>query len=316
MSPTDPPYSNLDLVERVDRWPYFDRDPDAYKQHMLSYYYFFVDGIKRPLGYMHHSFVEQMPWPDFWAVDHGKRTATLKTGTDFETRTRLMKETMRAGIESPKVSVFPKWHNELFAIYDANGEHVFSLDGTGLSGFGVINYGVHVIGYRHTSKGTEYCVPRRAKTKSTYPNMLDNTVGGSLSAGESPIECMVRECEEELSMKPEYTRANLKPCGTISWSTDRLDDGSVGCQHQVQYLYEMEIGEDTVLEIGDGEVGEINWKSLDQVRAALSNGEFKLNCAMTWLAFLIRNGHITAEDEPKLVEICSRLHRKLDLFVI
>lgn len=27
------------------------------------------------------------------------------------------------------------------------------------------------------------------------------------------------------------------------------------------------------------------------------------------------HGHITAEDEPHLLEICSRLHRKHDLFI-
>jgi len=30
----------------------------------------------------------------------------------------------------------------------------------------------------------------------TYPNMLGNTVGGSLATGKKPIDCMVRKCEE------------------------------------------------------------------------------------------------------------------------
>ncbi|KAJ8131267.1 hypothetical protein O1611_g2356 [Lasiodiplodia mahajangana] len=308
-------FSNLELVERVDRWPYFSKDPDAYRQHMLNYYYFFVEGFKQPLGYMYHSFVKQMPWPKFWAIDHEKRTVTLNTGkADFDGRNKLIEETIQAGMKS---KVFRKWRGELFRVSDANGEPVFDFDGAALDRFGVINYGVHMIGYVHGTEGTKYWVPRRSHTKSTAPNMLDNTVGGCLRAGEDPFACMIRESEEELCLKPEDTSAKLKPCGTISWSIDQNDDGSVGGQHQVQYLYEMDFGDiQPEIEKADGEVGAISLRTLDEVRDALYNGEFKLNCAMTWLAFLIRNGHITAEEEPKIVEICSRLHRKLDLFMV
>ena len=97
---------------------------------------------------------------------------------------------------------------------------------------------------------------------------------------------------------------------------DRAGDGQTSCQHQVQYLVEVELNEDTVPKIGDGEVRGIILMTLDEVRSALANGECKMNCANTWLAFLIRHGHITVENEPNLVLICSRLHRKLYLFIV
>lgn len=91
--------------------------------------------------------------------------------------------------------------------------------------------------------------------------------------------------------------------------------GSPGCQLQTQYLYEMELQAGMVPRIGDGEVAELALMTIDEVRDSMRNGEFKLNCNMTWLAFLIRHGHLTAENEPDFLEICARLHRRHDLFI-
>ena len=109
---------------------------------------------------------------------------------------------------------------------------------------------------------------------------------------------------------------NVRSCGTLSYAMDRTDEGREGCQFQVQYLYEMEVGEGIVLRPNDGEVEDITLKILDEVVHALRRGEFKLNCGMTWMAYLVRHGIVNAENEPNLVEICSRLHRKHDFFIV
>ncbi|KAF2677169.1 hypothetical protein K458DRAFT_320302, partial [Lentithecium fluviatile CBS 122367] len=136
--------------------------------------------------------------------------------------------------------------------------------------------------------------PRRAKTKMSYPSKLDNTVGGSLSTWGKPLDCMVRECEDELCLDPAFTRANLKACGTASHSMDQPDDGQTSCQHQVQYLFEIEFKQEMRRQISDGEVREIHLTNL----------------------FLVRYGHITAENTPDLGEMCSSLRCKLDLFIV
>lgn len=84
---------------------------------------------------------------------------------------------------------------------------------------------------------------------------------------------------------------------------------------KVQYLYEIELRRSIVPRIGDGEVGELHLMNIDEVREAMKNGEFKLSCNMTYLAFLIRHGYINAENEPHLPEICARLHRRHQLFI-
>lgn len=258
-----------------------------------------------------------MPWPHYWKINHEKRFLTMTSTQNFEQRTKLMEETLRRGTESKSIEGLKNWANELFPVYATDGEHVLDFDGVGVDLFGVVNYSVHMLGWVTTKNGVKkYWVPRRSMTKMSYPGMLDNTVGGSLSSGEKPIDCIIRECEEEISLDPAYTRANIKACGTVSYQMTKTDRGEPGCQLQVQYLYEMEFAEEVIPKIGDGEVGEIHLKTLDEVKAALANGEFKLNCAMTWLSYLIRHGLLTPENEPDLIEICSRLHRKHDLFIL
>ena len=100
------------------------------------------------------------------------------------------------------------------------------------------------------------------------------------------------------------------------YAMDRTDEGGEGCQFQVQYLYEMEVGEEIMLRPNDGEEEEFRLMGLDEVYHALRHGEFKLNCGMTWMAYLVRHGIVNAENEPDLVEICSRLHRRHDLFIV
>ena len=174
-----------------------------------------------------------------------------------------------------------------------------------------------MIAYVNTKEeGRKFWVPRRSRTKMSYPGMLDNTVGGSLKSGEKPIDCIVREAAEEGAIPESYTRENVRACGTLSYQMDRTDDGRPGCQHQVQYLYEMELQEGIVPKPFDGEAEEFMLMSLDEVVHALRRGKFKLNCGMTWMAYLVRHGFVNAENKPNLVEICSRLNRKHDIFIV
>ncbi|KAK5655314.1 hypothetical protein OQA88_5881 [Cercophora sp. LCS_1] len=247
-----------------------------------------------------------MEWPEYWEIDPEKRYLTFQTVADFETRSRLMDETLRINHESKKVPALHRWANEEFPIYTSTGEHVLDFDGCGVDMFGIVNYSVHLTGWVMTAEGIKEWVPRRAMTKMSFPGMLDNTVGGSLATGEKPIDGIVRECDEEICLAPAYTRSNIRACGTLSFHLTVTDLLEPACQHQVQYLYEIELGHDIVPKIGDGEVGELNLLTIEQLVAAMRNGEVKLTCNMTYLAFLIRHGYINAENEPDLVEISLR----------
>lgn len=152
-------------------------------------------------------------------MDHEKHVLKLYSPNDFQQRTRLVHDTLRSGHDSGKFEVLRRWNQELFAIYDSGGQHIMNIVGSGLPFFGVIVFGIHMIA--HT--GLKYWVPRRSKTKTNYPGQLDNTVGGSLASGEKPVNCIIRESAEEAALPENYTRANLKPCGALSYQMSRID---------------------------------------------------------------------------------------------
>ncbi|KAI3320969.1 NUDIX hydrolase domain-like protein [Xylariaceae sp. AK1471] len=251
MPAPQPPFINLELVELVDSWPYFTKDPEAYKQHMQDYHYFLIDGYNKRFRYIHNSFA-----------------------------------------------------NDLFPLYSSTREHALDMNGCGVDMLGIVNYSIHMICWVMTVEGMKLWVPHRALTKMSFPGKLDNTVGGSLASGESPIDGIVRECEEELCLEPSYVRANIRPCGINSFQLPVTDLVEVGCQHQ-----------DIVPRIGDGEVGEVQLITIDEVQQAMREGQFKLTCNLTYITFLIRHGYINAEKEPSLVELSSRLNRYYTLFV-
>ena len=173
-----------------------------------------------------------------------------------------------------------------------------------------------MIAYTKTKDGLKYWVPRRSKTKMSYPGKLDNTVRGSLASGEKSVDCTFRESAKEASLPESYTRANFISCGALSYQMSRTDAGKPGCQHQVQFLYDLELPQHMVPKPCNGEVEEFGLKSLAEVQDALAAGNFKCNCAMTWMAYFIRHGIVKAENESNLGGNCSRLHRKLDIFMM
>lgn len=102
---------------------------------------------------MHNHFIGQMEWPEYWVIDHDNRFLTLISGSDFDTRTSLMKETLCKNYESQKVPALRHWANEEFLLYSSTGEHVLDLDGCGVDMFGIVNYSVHMIGWVTTAEG-------------------------------------------------------------------------------------------------------------------------------------------------------------------
>jgi 8-oxo-dGTP pyrophosphatase MutT (NUDIX family) len=145
--------------------------------------------------------------------------------------------------------------------------------------------------------------------------MLDNAVAGGIASGESPFESLVRECGEEASLDEELVRTRAKACGTVTYwyiRDERAGGETNLMQPEVQYVYDLELPEGTTPKPGDDEVEEFYLWSVEEVQEAMRKGEFKPNCAMVVLDFLIRHGILTTESERDYIEIVSRLHRKLE----
>ena len=258
-----------------------------------------------------------MPWGDIWDFDFARRRITP---APHRHTSNLQGDVIRETLEKAKVKdafkVLKGWRNELYPIYGHGNsyETSISIERAGSPLFGINTYGVHMTVYVNTPKGMKIWVPRRASNKQTYGGMLDNTVAGGLSVGEKPFECLVREAAEEASFSEQLIRSNAKACGTVSYFyiRDERAGGETGLlQPESQYIYDMEIGPNVIPEPGDNEVEDFYLWTIDEVKKALAEGQFKPNCAMVLLDFFIRHGILTAEKEKDYTEIVSRLHRKL-----
>ena len=214
--------------------------------------------------------------------------------------------------EKGTFKVLKDWANEVFPVYGPNKELVLGIERAAAPLFGVVTYGVQLLAFQENTEGVSLWIARRKKTKRTYPSMLDSTVGGSLPTGESPFECLVRECEEEASFPEELIREKAIAVGTVNYLSisDERRGGEVGllCP-EVQFTYEMKIPEDIIPKPGDNEAEEIMLLSIDDLKVALGKGEFTPANGCIVLDFFVRHGILNFENEKDYIEIASRLHR-------
>ncbi|KAJ5946862.1 hypothetical protein N7454_003701 [Penicillium verhagenii] len=310
--------SNLELIVECDNFPYYEDNRAAYTENLNNYHAFRVNGYDATLGYILNSVVEKFPWsPDYWAVDSAAKTVTLTTPADAtpEQRSKLVGESILEAVKIDAFEVLKGWRNEKYPVYGPAGEFLLDMERCASPLFGVVSYGAHMTGYVEDADGIKFWVPRRSKTKQTYPSMLDNTVAGGMCTGEKPFECIVREAMEEASLPEDVVRASITPVGVVTYShvRDVRAGGETGLsQPEVEYVYDLKLDPSVIPRPGDNEVEEFHLWTVDQVKEALARGEFKPNCAFVMIDFFIRRGILTAENEPDYLDIMSRLHRRLE----
>ncbi|KAM5476143.1 putative thiamine diphosphokinase [Microsporum audouinii] len=309
--------SNLDLVNECDVFPYYHDNPATYQKYRAKYHAFKISGYEETFGLILNSIVDKFPWPqDLWEVDGEQQTVTLLAPEDATEpqRSALIAQTLETAAKSGKVEVLKGWRNELYPIYGPQKELVASVERAGSTLFGILSYGVHMTVYTQDEQnGIQVWVPKRAKTKQTYPGMLDNTVGGGIATGEEPFESLVREAMEEASLPEDIVRRDAKCCGCVTYTyvRDERAGGETGLlQPECEYVYDLQLDPSVIPKPCDAEVEDFWLWTVDQVKEALSNGEFKPNCAIVLIDFFIRHGLLTPENETDYLEILARIHRR------
>ncbi|SCU91692.1 LAME_0E13476g1_1 [Lachancea meyersii CBS 8951] len=214
------------------------------------------------------------------------------------------------------------WRDEFYAVY-CKDRKPYVLVERALSGLlGIVTYGVHVNGFvRNPTTGEiKIWVPRRSATKATWPSLLDNTIAGGLGYPYGIYETVVKESQEEASLPKNLIEPHIRSVGAVSYfyfqgnalngekRFDSLDSLITG---EIEYLYDLELPPDVTPRPNDDEVESFKLMSLQETIDALKSKEFKPNCALVMLEFLIRHGYVNSENEPNYMEIISRVHRRL-----
>jgi len=253
-------------------------------------------------------------------VNRSARTITAFTQPTEKERSSAVAATCDFWRANKTFEVLAGWRDELYPVYDetVEGGKVYDIERSASCLFGVVTYGIHMTAYvraKDEKHGIKIWVPRRAKTKSTYGGMLDNTVAGGIASGEDPWECLIRESEEEASLPEELVRAKAESKGTITYvyiREPRAGGESGLVQPECQYVYDLELPEEVIPKPNDSEVECFYLWSIEEVQAAMGRGEFKPNCALLVLDFFVRRGILNEGNEGNYGEIKKRLHRELE----
>ncbi|XP_061543216.1 thiamin pyrophosphokinase 2 [Phycodurus eques] len=208
----------------------------------------------------------------------------------------------------PSLRCLKGWRNERFNVMDKFSDPpVMWMERAATSLFGVKRYGVHINGYIVSNSGEVFMwLARRSPTKQTYPGLLDNMAAGGLAAGVSIKHTLVKECQEEACI-PEALAEKAHPVSTVSYT---YEDGE-GVFSESQFIFDLELPPAFKPRVGDGEVQEFYLLPIEKVKELLATEDFKPNCAMVVLDFLIRHSFIEPDREPFYQEFVSGLHQAL-----
>jgi 8-oxo-dGTP pyrophosphatase MutT (NUDIX family) len=197
------------------------------------------------------------------------------------------------------------WRDEPYAVLSSDRRReLFRMERAAVPRFGVAAFGVHLNGVVRRDGALLMWIGRRSPHKHTAPLKLDQIVAGGIAAGHGPRETLLKEAAEEAAM-PAALAERARPAGIVRYRSEREE----GLRNDILYVYDVELPADFVPRNTDGEIIEFFLLPIDEVVARVRDGdEFKFNCALVVIDFLVRQGLIGPEDGD-YVDIVAGLHR-------
>ena len=144
------------------------------------------------------------------------------------------------------------WRNERCRIED-----LFDIERAAARPFGLTTQAVHVNG---VVRGKGMWIARRSASKATDPGLLDNVVGGGMTAGLSQMEVLVKEAWEEAGIDAALARR-----ATTGGTARVLREVPEGVQSEIVHVYDLELPASFTPRNQDGEVSEFVLLPLEKV---------------------------------------------------
>lgn len=243
-------------------------------------------------------------WPDQFRVEAG-RVDWYGAPTGFAARTLALAEVVRTLVAAGLIQPL---HGESYAVTPGRRDQARCLiDRIAAPWFGVRAFGQHLNGFVRTGQGeTELWIGRRAADRRVYPLHLDNLVAGGLPHGVGLRDNLRKECREEADIPPALADQAVA-VGAVTYCREARE----GLKPDVMYCYDLELPDDFVPRCTDGEVQAFHRLPLTEVaRLVRDTDEFKLNCNLVVLDFLVRHGGLDQE-HPDYLPIVQGLRSPL-----
>ncbi len=255
------------------------------------------------VGWVRHTFAERLAaFPEGFAV--GPDSVELAPGQDsFAARTKVVERVLRTLAETGEIT---GWRDEPYPVVPARGKApLLQVERAACPYLGIRAWGVHMNGFVRRADGLHLWVARRARGKATYPGKLDNMVAGGQPIGLGLMENLIKECAEEAGIPAALARRAV-PVGVISYRHETPE----GVKPDQQYCFDLELPETFEPRNVDGEVEAFMLWPVERVAETVrETTEFKFNCNLVIIDFLIRHGVIRPDDEPDYAELCLGLRR-------
>ncbi|XP_078064309.1 thiamine pyrophosphokinase 2 isoform X2 [Mustelus asterias] len=206
---------------------------------------------------------------------------------------KFVVEGQEVGVVQPRLIPLLSRYPEVFQVSDGDG--------------GQVELSRRLSNYQQRSDAIEQILGEwRSEKLFDCLGKWRNEVAGGLAAGLGVKETLIKECEEEACI-PEAIASTAKPTGTISYTYE----DEWGVFPEGQFIYDLELTADFVPQVGDGEVLEFYLWPLEQVKELIAGSEFKPNCAMVAMDFLIRHGILDPDNELCYHQLVEGLHREM-----
>jgi len=277
-------------IHELNQW-----EPDHFRA-------FYVAG--RRVGHLKEAMWQALgQWPERFRVTPGRVEFRDPIGT-FEGRSQALDRVCQALLEQGVISHL---HGERYPVTaEGRDEALATIDRAAAPYFGLRAYGQHLNGYVRGEKGLMLWIARRAADRVNFPGRLDNMVAGGLPQALGLRENLLKECREEAAV-PAGLASRAIPTGALSYRKET----QVGLKPDTIYCYDLELPVDFVPRNTDGEVAEFYLMGVREVaRIVRESDEFKLNCNLVIIDFLIRHGIIDPQQRGYL-QLVEGLHERL-----
>jgi isopentenyldiphosphate isomerase len=282
--------SFLDRIRVCNRWEYKDFIP-------------FQIGEER-VGQIRPSFAENLKqWPQVFSV---KRDAVswVYPLTDFDDRNQAMCEVLE---EMVQIGLVSHLHGEKYPVTcGSRSDARMLIDRACAPYFGVRAFGQHMNGFVRDGHGLKMWIGRRSADRRVFPLHLDNLVAGGLPWDVALKDNLRKECQEEADIPAELAD-RARPVSAVTYCRD----SARGLKPDVMYCYDLELPPEFEPRCTDGEVETFYLWPMEQVMEIVSETEeFKLNCNLVIIDFLVRHGYIS-QDSPDYLQIIEELRSPL-----
>lgn len=241
------------------------------------------------VGWVRPVFAERLAaFPETFVIDStDERQGDVRLSPalkGFQARSEALRDVVR---RLSNDGVVPPFMDEPYAVTPAGRESaVCVVDRAAAAFFGLRSFGQHLNGFVRQDNGLHMWIGRRARDRLLFPGALDNMVAGGLPFDLGLEENLVKECAEEAAI-PSELAARAVSVGVVSYN--RV--AKRGFRRDLLYCYDLELPTDFVPRNTDGEVESFTLLPLDEVARLVSEtNEFKLNCNLVVIDFLVRHG--------------------------